>query len=110
MTLPTRAEFDKKEKEYLRSVTPIGAVVFVAVLGAVYWWEYAESSDQSLAVMGAIALVAGVSFWHQFLYMPRKFGLACPSCDKSIVRARRSSRYTDKGQCPWCKERVWRDS
>jgi hypothetical protein len=110
MTLPARAEFEEREKEYLRSVTPIGAVMFVAVLAAAYWWEFAESSEQSLTVMGAIVVVAGVSFWHQFIYMPRRFGLECPSCDRSIVRARRSSHYTDKGLCPWCKERVWRDS
>ena len=109
MSLPTRAEYEAREKAYLRAVTPIGAVSFVAVLVAVSWWEFAESSQQSMYVLTVIGLVAGAMFWHQFSYMPRKFGLACPDCNRSVVRARRSSQFTDKGQCPWCRERIWRD-
>jgi len=109
MNKPTKAEFENRYREYMKFSTPTQVIMFVIVLIAIAWWQFSAVSTQSLAVLALIGLISAACFWYFYSFTPKRFGLACPGCDKSLIRHRHADRHLDEGLCPWCGERVWRD-
>ncbi len=64
---------------------PTQVAMIVIVLIAVTWWEGSAASTQSLSVLAFVALIAAVCFWYFYSCTPRKFGLTCSACNKSLV-------------------------
>lgn len=109
MTKPGKSEFEERHRRYSKAVTPSVSVAFVLVFIAIFWWQFSATAAQSFDILTVITGIAVACFWYFYLYLPKKYGLNCSHCGKSIIRHRRADQYIESNECPWCHERVWLD-
>ena len=113
MTKPTKEEFQERNSKHTWFVLMYGMPVFLAVLGYAIWYQYFAPPLEFplwLILHGIVITIGLIDFWFLYVYMARRFGLACTDCGKSMPRHIRSRRTFDAGKCPWCGERVWREA
>lgn len=106
MSRLTRKEFDKRYAAYSRSMLVPSIVLLLGGLAVAIWLDKSEFSRQSIAASMIVIGVGLCAVWYLDSFTPKKFGLGCPACGKSIVRFLRFQKHIDKGRCPRCKEKI----
>ena len=106
----TRQAFNDRMRQYRRaSALPIGFFSVVCLAGVVLL----QFGDTERAyVPGAIALGAFALFavWYGYTYLPKRHGLGCPACGKSMLRYRGYEKLIKRGRCPRCGATVFADN